>query len=55
MIYQYFNVPGIMKLTQEILLLNGPKKRGADTVKWDYFPIQKVIRLEIQIVTRMRY
>ena len=30
MIYQYFNVPGIMKLTQEILLLNGPKKRGAD-------------------------
>lgn len=30
MIYQYFNVPGIMKLTQEILLLNGPKNRGAD-------------------------
>jgi len=29
MIYQYFNGP-IMKLTQEILLLDGPKKGGAD-------------------------
>ena len=36
MIYQYFNGP-IMKLTQEILLLDGPKKGGADIwglAKW---------------------
>jgi len=32
MIYQYFNGP-IMKLTQEILLLDGPKKGGADNSK----------------------
>ena len=31
MIYQYFNINHIMKFNQEILLLNGPKKRGADT------------------------